>query len=326
MAINNRVGAAELEQLAEDLAPPCQLGEYVLEGLISRTATALIFIARNGSSEPSEVVLKLTGPAYAPLLERELGLLVRCRDAQLGGVVRPLRDELEWIPLDAERPALGYLAALLLPFLSGGDLVQWIGAHASRSGRLGPEPALNVGQQVGRVLRGMLSLPRPVVYGDVKPQNVLLPLPDAPLDELTLIDLDASSEIERLPGDIPNVSRAVIESLVSDVNGFGELLYILATGREPPAEGEPSPVTGNAAFDELVVKCLIADVDTHAYSCLGDAALWHDFDHAQAVERTRKHSKSLPNLLDNRPFLAAVGLVLLCLLILAMMARMPVGG
>lgn len=325
MAINDRVGAAELEHLAEDLAPPCRVGEFVLEGLISKTATALVYVARGGAFGEGEGVLKLTGRAYAPLLERELRLLKRCRDADLGGVVRPVRDELEWIALDALRPAA--VAALLLPFLSGGDLVQWIGARANRLDHLGTQPALEIGESVGGVLREMLRLPRPLVYGDVKPQNVLLPWPDATPDELTLIDLDASSELERLPVQAADGPRGVIQSLVSDVNGFGELLYVLATGREPPAEGDPSPATGNSAFDGLVVNCVTADVDTHAYLCLGDEALWRDFEHAQGIERARKRPRNpLTDRVYSRPFLAIVGVVLFCLLVVAVMARMPASG
>ncbi len=346
MAIDTQVGSAELEQLAEGLEPPCQIGEFVLEGLISRTTTALVFVARGGAFGASEGVLKLTGPSYAPLLERELNLLMRCRDAELPGVVRPLRDELAWLAFhDADGDdavggdahggdhpndacsAASSVAALLLPFLSGGDLVQWIGAHATRTGYLGAQPALEVGENVGGVLRGMLDLPRPLVHGDVKPQNVLLPKPDAALGELTLIDLDASSELETLPADASQVPRGVIQSLVSDVNGFGELLYVLATGREPPSEGEPNPATGNAAFDGLVVRCMTADVDAHAYICLRDDALWRDFAHAREVERGRKRAAPpLPDLLHSRVFLAIVGLVLFGLLVLALLAKTPAGG
>jgi hypothetical protein len=44
--IDERVGSAELEWLAEMLATPCRLGDYSLEGLIQKTSTALVFIAR----------------------------------------------------------------------------------------------------------------------------------------------------------------------------------------------------------------------------------------------------------------------------------------
>jgi hypothetical protein len=331
VAIDEGVGSAELELLAEDLTPPCRIGDFVLEGLISKTTTALVFVARGGAFGTGEGVLKLTGSAYAPLLERELRRLLRCREAGVAGVVRPLRDELVWLTLVGEgnedgddRPAS--VAAMLLPFLSGGDLVQWIGARAARTGYLGAQPALEIGARVGALLRGMLELPRPLVHGDVKPQNVLLPEPGATLGELTLIDLDASSELDALPTELSQAPRGVVQCLVSDVNGFGELLYELATGHEPPSEGEVNPETGNAAFDGLVVRCMNADVDTHAYTSLRDEALWRDLALAQAVEDRRMRHRPLPNLLHSRLFLGAVGLVLLCLLVLAVMSKVPVGG
>jgi hypothetical protein len=332
VAIDERVGSAELKLLAEDLAPPCRIGDFVLEGLISKTTTALVFVARGGAFGTSEGVLKLTGSAYAPLLERELERLERCREADVAGVVRPVRDELVWLTLVGEgeekdgddRPTS--VAALLLPFLSGGDLVQWIGARATRTDHLGAEPALEIGERVGALLRGMLELPRPLVHGDVKPQNVLLPEPGATLGELTLIDLDASSELDALPTDLSRAPRGVVQCLVSDINGFGELLYELATGHEPPSEGDANPETGNAAFDGLVVRCMNADVDTHAYTSLHDEALWRDLALARAVEDRRMRRRALPDLLHSRLFLGAVGLVLFCLLVLAVMAKVPAGG
>ena len=67
MAIDQTVASAELDELAEGLAPPCQIGGYTLEGLISKTSTALIFVARGGAfGDAKEGVMKLTGAEYAP--------------------------------------------------------------------------------------------------------------------------------------------------------------------------------------------------------------------------------------------------------------------
>jgi hypothetical protein len=313
VVVNQRVGSAELDRLAEKLQPPCRLGDFVLEGLMARTGTALIFIARGPDPDPTELVLKLTGPAFAPVLERELRLLNACAEAKLEGVVRPLREHL--LRIDHVLELNGPLAAIALPFLSGGDLVQWIGTHATRTGRLGAGPALEVAEVVGGRLRSLLYLPRPIVYGDVKPQNVLLPRPDAPVAELVLIDLDASEALDS--GDLADAPGEVAQRLIADVNAFGELLFMLATGREPPSAGEPTLATGNAAFDTLVLRCMNAELGSRGYASMAGDGLWHDL--AQAIDVQRQAPSVQKRL--RRPVLALLGFVLLCLLIVAVVSK-----
>jgi hypothetical protein len=277
VAIDGRVGSAELERLAGRLATPCRLGEYVLEGLICRTATALVFVARGGVFGADEGVLKLTGKAYSPLLDRELQLLNWCREADVKSIVRPVRPELEWLGNDA--------AAMLLPFLDGGDLVQWIAARSTRSATPGSYAALEVGEHIGGVLRTLLQLPKPLVHRDVKPQNVLFAYPGAPLTGLTLIDLDVSEELEISPEAFGSAPPEIAESLVGDVRGFGELLFDVATGHDPPGQGAPNPHTGNRAFDALVEKCLTSMADGPGYVSLADTALWLDLEAALVTAR-----------------------------------------
>jgi serine/threonine protein kinase len=321
-----RVGSAELKQLADVLATPCQLGEYTLEGLISRTPTALVFIARGGAFGAHEGVMKVTGKEYARLLTRELRLLNWCQEAQIGGVVRPVRSELEWVGVGAVGD--DGAAAILLPFLGGGDLVQWIGAHANHSsGRLGAHVALEVGEHIGGVLRKLLHLPKPLIYRDVKPQNVLLPYPGAPLTELTLIDLDVSEELDFPLSEFASAPPEITERLVADVRGFGELLFNLATGRDPPTNDAPNPRTGNAVFDLLVETCLTSQADGPGYSCLADDGLWRDLKKALTVERAKKQRaddnllSSRVRLFVSRRSLAGVGAVLFISLLAAVASR-----
>jgi hypothetical protein len=316
-----RAGAVELEQLAEKLAPPCQLGSYVLEGLISRTSTALIFAARGGVFGEHEGVLKLTGKTYGPLLQRELRLLMRCRAAGITGVVRPIGDDLETIDLNDESDA-NCVVALLLPFLSGGDLVQWIGMRTGGASRLGASLALDVGEHVATVIKELLCLPQPIVYGDVKPQNVLVPRSAAPIAEMTLIDLDASRELETPLLELDTQSRELRQLLVDDVNAFGELLYNLATGREPPAEGEPTPGSGNRVFDAFVVKCLTSEINSAGYISLADNALWRDLEQARNFDsRRRTVQPLLSRIALTQPSLAVMAVILFCLLVVALAAK-----
>ncbi|HEX2517838.1 MAG TPA: hypothetical protein VH257_24260, partial [Chloroflexota bacterium] len=85
-------GAVELEGLAARLIPPCPSGPYTLTGRVARTSNALVFAATGGACGEGEGILKLTGNQFGPLLERELRLLVRCRDEGVEGVIRPLSD------------------------------------------------------------------------------------------------------------------------------------------------------------------------------------------------------------------------------------------
>ena len=320
MAAIDERGSAELQRLTELLETPCQLGAYTLEGLISRTSTALVFVVRGGVFGAGEGVMKLTGKAYAPLLDRELRLLNWCQESEVSGIVRPVRSELEWLGTDA--------AAILLPFLDGGDLVQWIGAQTTRSGRLGPHLALEVGQHVGGVLRHLLQLPRPLVHRDVKLQNVLLAYPGAPLSDLTLIDLDVSEELDISQEEFASAPPAIAESLVGDVRGFGELLFDLATGHDPPNQGVPNPHTRNAAFNALVEKCLTSMADGPGYVSLADADLWRDLNAALALERARQpaHWQKQPNQRrsgfgSGRRYLAMVGALLFIGLLLAVASK-----
>jgi serine/threonine protein kinase len=309
--IDERAGGAQLEHLTQTLRPPFQLGDYTLEALVTRTATSLIFIARPSAADSDECVLKLTAPAYVPILERELNLLNVCHTAELHGVVHPLGDELV---------RFEDIAAIALPFLAGGDLVQWIGARATRTGQLGAAPALAVAEIVGGLLRAMLQLPRPIVHGDVKPQNVLLPRPDAPLAELTLIDFDAAEALDYPSTRLAQAPREITQRLVTDVNGFGELLFMLATGREPPADAEPDPETVNVVFNALVARCITAEGGTHDYASMADSRLWADLAHANAIEK--EHGRGALS----RPVLAILALVLLCLLIVAMLSKVSTSG
>ena len=334
--INTRLGSAELDWLAEVLEAPCQLGEFALEGLIRKSSTAMVFVARGGVFGEADGVIKLTGSEYAPLLARELELLRWCQSVGVGGVVRPKAATLVWLEIDgvprieaANAPsARTRVACLLLPFLSGGDLVGWIGDHATRTGQLGACPALEAGMQVGGTLRALLAQSPPLVHHDVKPQNALFPRPGAAVGELTLIDFDVAEHLPvALKADVAPPPEVAL-SLLQDVHGFGELLYSLASGCEPPAEGSVDPGTDNPHFNALVVRCLQAELATDEYSSLADERLWRDLDRSAAFERrliAGRLRRVLRSYVSSRGALAGTGVVLLIALAGAIAARVAGG-
>ena len=324
--IDTRLGSAELDRLAEVLETPCRMGEFALEGLIRKSTTALVFVARGGIFGDGEGVVKLTGAEYAPLLARELELLTWCQSVGVAGVVRPASGALEWLDIHGEGEAAPAtrVACLLLPFLSGGDLVGWIGDRAMRTGQLGACPALEVGRQVGGTLRALLAQSPPLVHHDIKAQNALFPRPGAAVAELTLIDFDVAEHLPvALKADVAPPPE-VAQSLLQDVHGFGELLYSLASGREPPVEGSVDPATDNPHFNALVVGCLQAAGAKTDYVSLADERLWRDLDRSAAFEQrliASRLRRAVRTYLGSRTALAGTGVVLLIALAAAIAER-----
>lgn len=263
---DERVAAAELDYLAEALRPPCSLGPYDITGLLARSATALLLTARGGVfGTEVEGVLKVTGSAYAPILARELKLLRDAAGAGIDGIARPLAKDVFWLHAGgpgADRPA----AALPLPFLSGGDMAA-LAERMGRTGDLGATLALAVARPLAEALRGLLTeLERPVVHGDVRAQNVLLPSPSAAPAEVLLIDLDAAHELEcSVVNPTPDAARLLAE----DTRGLGDILALLAGGRS----------SGNRELDTLIESCR-----AQRYTSLADARLWHDLTAAERAQ------------------------------------------
>jgi hypothetical protein len=272
LAADRRAAAAELDYLVGVLEPPVQLGMFALTGHLARSATAALYTARGPLFGPDiEGVLKLTGSAFAPILERELGILSAAARADVSGVVRPLKSDLLWLAAGGDkldRP----VAALALPFLSGGDLASLV-ARASRVGELGPHLALQVARPLAEALRGLLiELDQPVVHGDLRAQHLLLPSPDAPLSELTLIDFDAARD----------TSPAGTDADADDVRAFGELLAFVATG------DARSVIAGDRSFSRLVHQCV-----DHIYRSMADPALWRDLAAAESHAASGSKSKGV---------------------------------
>jgi hypothetical protein len=289
--LDGRSEQVELDRLQDVLDPPARIASYRLTGLVARTDTALVYTAYGGVFGTDEGILKLTTRGYAPLLVRELQLLVRCADADVDGLIRP--SIATPLRLSAPSPMNVEAMAMALPFYRGGNLIDVIARRARRAG-LGTGFALAVGVTLGSTLRGLLALPRPLVHGDVRAQNVLLPSPEADLAQLTLIDLDTARE---LAGPLPEIAAdpRAADALAGDVRGFGELLYELSSGRESAATPGVS-TTGNVAFDALMLQCLSSAPDARgSYVCLADEALWRDVQKALDAEARRPSAGARPS-------------------------------
>jgi hypothetical protein len=287
LTLDAHAGVAQVAMLAAGLVPPCPAGPYALTGRIARTSNALVYTATGGVFGDGEGVLKLTGSHFAPLLERELRLLNRCREEDVDGVVRPdaaevIRLTLAW-PDGAASDLSAIAVAMALPFLSGGDLAEVARSHATRDGRLGPDFALQAARRLLAIQRALLALDRPIVHGDVKLQNILLPVPAAPLSALTLIDFDAARELDLPLTRLAEAPAVVGQWLADDVRAFGEVLYELATGREARPGGDTDR-TANPAFDVLVRRCVQSSPGASAgYVCLADEGLRYDLQRALDV-------------------------------------------
>ena len=210
-----RASVVELDQLAAVLEPPSQIGPYRLTGRLARSHTALVFTASGGPFDSDEGVLKITNSHHASRLEAELARLVACSDAGVRGVVWPVLREQEWLSVPAMLDA--HVAAIALPFLTGGDL------YAIKRAR--PQ---GVGSEVARViantLRHLLELPTPMAYGNVSMHSALLPRPGAQLSELTLIDFASAV-------DLSNCTRPQAQAACkADVVAFGSLVLELDRG------------------------------------------------------------------------------------------------
>lgn len=273
----------ELTQLWDVLSPPSRLGPYLLGGRLAQSEGALLFTATGGPFADAEGVLKLTSSHHAARLSAELERLVRCADAGVPGVVRPLAREAGWLPVPGLLDA--HVATLPLPFLTGGDLLNIrrvrvsdhmptaLATMESRRGRVhAARLTLEVAHVLGTTLRHMLELPSPFVHGHLSPHCVLLPHPDAALSELTLINLAHAL-------DLTNVSPAeAAAACQADVAAFGTLLSELLNGE----------------YASRQLQSLIADSRAGRYANLADPRLWQALQRAERAQRDAPTSRWRP--------------------------------
>jgi hypothetical protein len=244
-----RAAIVELTQLADVFAPPCTLGPYMLTGVLASSSSALLYTATRGTFDDGEGVLKLTTSHHAARLRAELDVLMRCADAGVEGVIRPVLRELEWLAVPELADA--HVAVMALPFFSGGDL------HAVRRTRgTSQEVAREVALRLAATLRHLLELEEPLVHGALGPRSVLLPSPGAELSQLTLIDFGAAHNLRDVP------SEEMRKLCATDVAGYGTIMLELTQD-------------SRGKLTEFASACASA-----RYPSMADRRLWRDLQHA----------------------------------------------
>lgn len=139
------------------------------------------------------------------------------------------------IPVIIESFWRGNSYYVVMEYVEGVTLKQYV----NRKGKLSVEDAIKYAEMVGEVLEYLHTRSKPVIYGDIKPQNIMI----TGDDRIRLIDFGSA-----VMGDVSNddvngcyasTSYAAPEQLRgqtdvrSDVYGLGALIHYMLTGEDP---------------------------------------------------------------------------------------------
>ncbi|MBT9585400.1 ABC transporter substrate-binding protein [bacterium] len=232
-------------------------GRYRLLSFLARGGMAAVFLCQDLGGSGKTWALKEMLPAHpseASMVEdsfrREAEILSGLHHPSLPAVVDSF--------VENSRPYV------VMEYIHGETLADRI----RRLGPAGPLKALAWGQQLAEVLDFLHNQPDPIIFRDLKPENVMV----TPEDRLKLIDFGLARHFR--PGQARDTQAAGSIGYSppeqwedsgqsderSDVYGLGATLYFVLTGRPPtPLYGRQRLPEHDPQIEALVLRCLQPD-------------------------------------------------------------------
>ena len=269
------------------------IGEkYILEGCLGGGGMGSVYLARDLHTGQLWAVKEvLVNDASLQTISAEVETLKRIKSKRL-----PMLVDLFW-----EKGA----AYIVQEYMEGETLDQVL----RRKKVFSTEEALKIGKQIAKTLLELHSLVPPVVYGDLKPANIIV----GKQGELKLIDFGTSvfTEKKLSPEDwfsygtigytAPEVwgtylEKAVVPDIRADIFSFGILLYEMISGEKPVNEQEihieKQPLIPLEMVD-IIEKCLRIN-KKERYESIQEVI--REMGCLQKEEKTRKKKYFLKNI------------------------------
>ena len=138
------------------------------------------------------------------------------------------------------------------------------------NGPLSPEQTISIAKQLCDVLGYLHNLNPPVIYGDLKPENIVLqPDEKIVLKSFIVTKTFSHEETGRAKGTLPFTPPEQIAGKIepaSDFYSFGITLYVLLTGRLPQFHSRKDPSLPKE-FEPILLKCTRTNPKERYRSC-----------------------------------------------------------
>lgn len=206
------------------------------------------------------------------------------------------------LPVVIDSFRTGGCAYLVMEYVEGVTLQEYM----EKRGRLSVAQALELGFRIGEVLCYLHSRNQPIVYGDLKPENIMV----TEQEKIRLLDFgtagqenvsDATGCYGSLGYAAPEQRKGRAPALQSDIYAFGAVLHYMLTGENP---GRPPYLRRRLrecdralpiALERLVEKCLKEDMKKRYQSM---ETVQSD---VQRIQRSRRKKNTLCDCCFNIP-------------------------